>query len=313
MAEQPRIACVVVVGGANTDIVGRPDAPLIASDSNPGHATVSSGGVARNIAENLARLDVRVELVTAFGDDHNARALERECVDAGISVAHSVLAAGVPGSVYLAILDADGDLALALSDMRALDALDAEALDRREALLADADLIVADANLAEDALSNLADAAGERLLLAAVSVAKVTRLAAALQSGVACVVCNHAEAGALLAEGAADALPEAFDADQAARLLVELGARRAVVTQGASGAAYAGEGESGALAAPAVEIVNATGAGDAFTAGVALGILEGAALAECVRLGSAMAGLALASESTVSAAVGRATIRVGEV
>jgi pseudouridine kinase len=66
---------VVVVGGMNADVVDRSFEPLLARDSNPGRTSVSSGGVGRNIAENLVHLGVDVELITALGGDHNALAL----------------------------------------------------------------------------------------------------------------------------------------------------------------------------------------------------------------------------------------------
>jgi pseudouridine kinase len=83
---------VTVVGGANTDIVGHSKAALVAHDSNPGVVSVSSGGVARNIAENLARLRVRTSLVTAFGADTHGRELERACRALRIDTAASLVA-----------------------------------------------------------------------------------------------------------------------------------------------------------------------------------------------------------------------------
>ena len=77
---------IVVVGGANMDISGRPDAPLVAQDSNPGKVRLSPGGVARNIAHNLALLGEDVKLITAFGDDPHANQLAEGCRRLGIDV-----------------------------------------------------------------------------------------------------------------------------------------------------------------------------------------------------------------------------------
>ena len=60
---------VLVIGAANLDIKGIPEEPLLAGTSIPGQIRTSLGGVARNIAENLARLDVDTVLLTAVGDD----------------------------------------------------------------------------------------------------------------------------------------------------------------------------------------------------------------------------------------------------
>ena len=56
---------VVVIGGANLDLVGRPSHGLVAGTSNPGHIRVSPGGVGRNVAENLGRLGVPALLLSA--------------------------------------------------------------------------------------------------------------------------------------------------------------------------------------------------------------------------------------------------------
>jgi len=302
------------VGGANTDVAGFTAAPLVPRDSNPGHVHVSSGGVGRNIAENLARLTAdrhAVHLITAFGDDHNGRELARQCRAAGIRIEGSITAGGVPGSVYLAIMDERGDMALALNDMRALDAITPGALaapERRE-LLEGADLVVADTNVPAETLVWLAENLTAPLVLDAVSVAKAPR-AAAVVPKLRAVKGNGLEAGVLLGR-------EVRNRDQseaAARDLVARGAGSAFVTAGAFGVAWADARDSGRVPGPAVpSVTNATGAGDAFAAGIALAILEGMSTREAATLGSACAAITLDSESTVnpliSAAVAAARMK----
>lgn len=287
---------VVVVGGANTDIVGHSTAPLLARDSNPGAVRVSSGGVGRNIAENLARLGVQVDLVTALGDDANAAELALACRRAGIGIDAAVTVAGVPGSVYLAILDADGDMALAINDMRALDALTPEALADRAGTIRGANVVVADANVSAEALEWLATRSGVPLLLDPVSAAKAPR-AKGILGALTALKCNALEAAALLGG------PEPAEASQiedAAHRLVAAGVGTVYLTAGPRGTCYATTAEVGWVQAPEVEVRNATGAGDAFSAGVAAGMLEGFSARRCAMLGSVLAGLALASDSTVS-------------
>ena len=64
-----RLPYVVVVGGANVDLKAQSSEKAIAATSNPGHASLSAGGVGRNIAENLARLGTPTHLVAAIGVD----------------------------------------------------------------------------------------------------------------------------------------------------------------------------------------------------------------------------------------------------
>lgn len=306
MSPDSRIARVVVVGGANTDIVGRSVARLVDHDSNPGHVRISSGGVARNIAENLARMGVAVELVTALGGDHNASALARDCMDVGIGVSHAFIASELPGSLYLAVLDETGEMAVAMNDMRALDRLTPEALAAREAVFSSADVVVVDANPSADALEWVAAHAGAPLVLDPVSAAKAGR-ARGIVGRLAALKCNALEAGALLGDDEPQGPDELA---HAARRLVEMGARRVFLTAGPGGTHFASAEEGdGFVPAPHTIIANATGAGDAFTAGVAAGLAEGMAVAECAALGTVLAGLALASERTVSIDVSREAVR----
>ena len=293
----PSGARAVVVGGANTDIIGASSAALLASDSNPGHIRVSAGGVGRNIAENLARLGVRTALITAFGGDEAGRRLLEACADAGIDVTPSIIAADLPGAHYLAILDERRDMAVAVNDMRVLDLVTPEALaePERAAVLAEAALIVTDANLPAASLEWLATHATAPLVFEPVSVAKATR-AAGILSRLAAVTPNAAEAGALLGHEVAGL----GGALEAARELVGLGVGAAFVTCGEAGTAWADPTSSGTVRAPAVTVANASGAGDAFCAGVTWAILSGAGARAAARLGTALASIALADEDTVS-------------
>ncbi len=287
---------VVVVGGANTDIAGMAAGPLLARDSNPGHVRISAGGVGRNIAENLARLGTSVHLISAFGSDQNARDLARACEDVGIDVAGSLTVPECPGAVYLSIIDEHGDLALALSDMRALDHLTPAALEARRDLLDAADLVVADTNLHPETLAWLAENAGAPVMVDAVSVAKAARAGPVLPR-LHTLKASGLEAGAILGRE----VRNRDHAEEAARGLVSLGVTRAFVTSGAFGVAWADASGSGRMPAPSVEeVLNATGAGDAFAAGVAYATLEEWGTERAAAFGSACAAITLESEETVS-------------
>lgn len=291
-APRRRNGYVVVVGGANTDIAGFTERPLVERDSNPGHVRVSAGGVGRNIAENLARLGVPTSLVAAFGEGHDARALVEACRGAGVDVVE-VPAPGVPASRYLAILDDAGDLALAVNDMRATESLTPDALDAHAGLLSGAAAIVLDANLAAETLASLAERFGDvPLVLDSVSVPKVSR-ARSILGGLWAVKANLAEARALSGEDTAGPL-------DAARGCVRAGVARAFVTAGADGVVWVTPEGEGSFVPPPLDVVNATGAGDAFTAGLVYALLASYDARRAVRFASAMSRLALASEQTVS-------------
>ena len=108
---------VVVVGGVNLDIGGRPHGELVAADSNPGQVRMSLGGVGRNIAHNMALMGLDVRMLTAFGDDMNAQRIAASCGELGIDISQCLTVPGGATSTYLFITDGHGDMALAVSDM----------------------------------------------------------------------------------------------------------------------------------------------------------------------------------------------------
>ncbi len=290
-------ASAIVCGGSNVDVFGFSRDQVRMADSNPGDVRTGYGGVGRNIAENLARLGVAVSLVTAVGDDGDGRALLRACERAGIDTSLAVTAEDVPTSRYLAILDERHDLVVAVNDMRATEALTPDALAGALDRLAATDVVVLDTNLPEPALVAIARRAGDApLVLDTVSTPKAVR-ARGILAALHTLKTNRAEATALLGADA-DLEPAALvDA------LLEHGVRRVVVTLGAEGA-LAGEGaERVALPAPRVTVGNATGAGDAYTAGLAHAALDGAPLRGALGFATALASFAIESTSAVDPSV----------
>ena len=163
---------VVVVGGANIDVKARSTGRVTAATSNPGWASMTPGGVGRNIAENLARLGVRTFLVSAIGRDALGDSLLSRTVAAGVRceyVQRTELATGT----YTAVLDCDGELVVAVSDMAAVDALGPGTVNEARDIITTAGLLVLDGNLAMPALTHagdLAAAAQVRTILEPVSV-----------------------------------------------------------------------------------------------------------------------------------------------
>ena len=127
-APAPRIACI---GGAVFDRKYSAKNALVPATSNPVHGFRSHGGVARNVAENLARLDVAVSFVSIVGDDEAGRALMDALGELGVDTSHVAADQTRPTAEYIAILDPQNDLALGLADMDIFDLLVAGAAGAR--------------------------------------------------------------------------------------------------------------------------------------------------------------------------------------
>lgn len=290
-------ARVVVVGGANLDTIGFSTAAIVTHDSNPGHIRSNPGGVGRNIAENIARLGVSVELVTALGTDADSRHLAELTRAAGVGLDCAVSVPGLPCPRYLAINDERHELVVAVNDMRALDALTSERLaeEPRSRLLASADLIVVDANLPQATIEAIPTLTRAPLLLDPVSGAKVVRFAGVLAAAAA-IKPNGIEAAALLGYP----VESLEDAVVAARDLVARGVGAAFVTPAGCGIGWADAGDSGSFELPVTAVANSIGAGDSFVAGLAYATLAGMNTVEAARFAAACSAITLGSEDAVS-------------
>lgn len=296
---------IVCVGNAGLDRTFALPGPAQLGTSNPAQLRAGFGGVARNVAENLARLDVAVALVTQVGDDPGGRALRAACADLGIDVQGVLCSPIHPTSEYVAVVDGRGELVIGVAATAAIDALPVAMLgaafddDARTAwTFADCTLPVAVlAALLEDRR-----AGGPPLAVDAVSTARVARLPADLR-GIDLLFLNVDEAQALL--GTAE-----VDAGAAGRRLRERGAGAVVLTRGAQGIVVTDAEGSAEIAVPAAVPVDVTGAGDALVAGTLFGLLEGAPLRTAVRTGSLAAKLALESSSACARNLTRAALRI---
>jgi pseudouridine kinase len=287
---------VTVIGAANIDIIGRSTNSIILEDSNPGHIETAPGGVGRNIAENLARLGVNVKMVSALADDIFGKQILDISTMAGIDMGYCYKKAGAGSSVYLAILDNAGEMRLALSDMALLDGLPLEYLSQIGGVLKESRLIVLDACLREEAISYILEAhSGIPVFLDPVSVGKskhvkniigrfhtikVNRLEAEYLSGIK--VCSPSSA------------------IKACGYFINLGVKQVFLSDGERGVYYESPEGGGHFGSSRVVPVNATGAGDAFMAGIVYCYLNGYDIGFTTKFATGMARVALSSMETVN-------------
>ncbi len=151
---------ILCIGAANLDRKLRAAKPLVMGTSNPAGAVESFGGVARNIAENLARMGAAVSLITAVGNDSSGRALLAQLDTVGIDTRGALTLDDAASGTYTAVLDVDGQMAVALADMALYDRITPAFLALRRQQRATASLIVADLNLTHRRDSNAAAGRG---------------------------------------------------------------------------------------------------------------------------------------------------------
>jgi pseudouridine kinase len=294
---------VILIGGANTDIKAKSAGALARGSSMPGSVLLSSGGVARNIAHNLALLGVRASLISVVGKDTLGDALMAETEGAGVDVALTLCTDRPTGS-YIAILDSHGEMQLAVNAMEATAELTPSYLAKHEKTLKKAKFVVADCNLAEETLVWLARFA-EKLIVEPVSIAKAGKLRALDGTGLFAVTPNRKQTEALTA--ITIATPE--DARRAAMRLHARGIAHVVISLGRDGALASRDGVDAVHVAPirpkAGATLDVTGAGDAAAAGFIFGMLRGETLHGAAHLGQAAASITMESTATVSPQLSR--------
>lgn len=290
---------VLVLGAAGIDAVGRLESDLRPAASNPARIRRSYGGVARNVAENLARLGHPVRLITVLGEDHTGSELLEHTAACGVDVSAVLRTPAYPTGYYIGILDKSGKLLMAVDDMRALEVITPHYLHEHEALFQSASMVFVDANLPVKTLgaaTSLARRAKIPICADTASFTLAERLAKFLPKYYL-VTANSREAGVLT--GLSFEASDRTTAMEAARSLVNQGVRIALVTLAEYGVVYATSETTGHISAIRTRITDPTGAGDAMTAALLFALLNEIELDDAIRLGVSAASLTLRHPGSV--------------
>jgi pseudouridine kinase len=265
----PTAPRVIVAGGINVDLVVAPTEALVRGTSNPGAISIHAGGVARNIAEFLARLKVPVALVGRVGHEALSRWVVTATKTAGVDVGGVDEGEGTVG--FYVTIQEDGDLGTAISDLSATERITPDRLVSALSRYGHTgrncpEILILDCNLLPETLQAALSWANQRdvfVVVEPVSRHKARRLVG-LRGRVDVVTPNVAEERELRREAARG------------RSLPEI--RWWVVTRGADGAVLR-DGREGVpektYPGRTVRPVNTNGAGDAFVAGMVWAVLRG--------------------------------------
>lgn len=292
IAERNRIVCF---GGAVMDRKYHASKTIQAGTSNPTSSVRTFGGVARNVAENLARLEASTVMISAVGDDESGRQLLRHLQLLGVDVSHVSMNAGVNTAEYAALLEPDNSLAFGIADMGIFESLTIEKLNSDWPLLMSAAWVFADCNLPLETIRELINRSVTsrfKLAIDAVSAHKVLRLPADM-SGVDTLFLNITEAISYL-RAPSDTPPEHLIEELLAR-----GVNSVVMSLAEDGLWIADhQGIRHKKAIPA-KVVDVTGAGDSLVSGTLYSLLNGASIDAAVGIGCYLAKLTVETDGSV--------------
>ena len=291
---------IVVIGAAFVDIKGYPLDQYIPGGRNVGRVVQVHGGVGRNVVEDIANVELRPTFLSVVDDtgisDDVVRNLIRHKVDIRY-IARSPEGLGT----WLAVFDNDGDVIASISRRPDLSAIEKVLVEHGDEIFAAADSIVIEFDVEVPILKKVLDLAKKhgKAVYTVISNMAIAMKRRDLLQQTAVLVCNEQEAGMLFTEDYTGVSPDRMR-EILTRKVRQSGIPRIIVTMGEQGAAYADDkGESGVCPALRVDVVDTTGAGDAFFAGVAIGLTYGKTMGEPCRIGTRLAASVIASRENV--------------
>lgn len=286
---------ITVVGGANVDIIGLPYENLIMGDSNPGKTNISLGGVGRNIAENLARLNIDTRLITVIGSDTYGKHIIEEAMKVDLDMSDSLVLQDKDTSTYLCILNESGDMKLAISSMDIFNKLSIPFIESKKDVIENSKLCVIDTNIPDEVLKYMVENFKVDYFLDTVSTMKANKVKSII-GHFHTIKPNKIEAEIL----SGIEINSEKDLKRTSYYFLNKGVKRVFITLGERGVYYFdGEVEKHVFP-PKVNVKNATGAGDAFLAGIAYSYFNGFSVEEtlCFAIGASI--VTLEDENTIN-------------
>ncbi|MBQ8579505.1 MAG: carbohydrate kinase family protein [Oscillospiraceae bacterium] len=291
---------IVVIGAVFVDIKGYPEDVFIPTGRNVGRVEQIHGGVGRNVAEDIANVELRPTFVSLVDPSGAGADVMQKLKNHKVNTEYIRTVPGGMGT-WLAVFDNDGDVAASISRRPNLMPI-ADILDEKgDEIFASADSIVVEIDMDKEIIKRvfrLAQKHGKKVY------AVVANMSIALERrdfllSTDCFVCNQQEAGILFSDDYMD-----LDAAQLQAVIAEKVQQARIpsmiVTMGAKGAVYADvHGTNGFCPARKVNVKDTTGAGDAFCAGVAIGLTYGKDLAEACRIGAHLAASVIVTSESV--------------
>lgn len=286
---------MVVVGGANIDLAGYPTGALRLYDSNPGHITTAAGGAGRNIAENLVHLSTNVRLITAFGGDDRAQTLMETCRKAGIGIGDSIHVSNQSTGTYFAILNEQGDMQYAISDMAIFDQLTPDKLQNKASVIQHASAVVLDTNIPEKTIQWVCEHAKAPIFCDPVSTQKASKIKAHLQH-IHTIKPNRIEAETLTGIRITDRASLYATSDA----FLQAGIKQIFISLDKDGLFVADKKQRTIIPLNPTKVVNATGAGDAMMAAIVWAQMQGEDLETQAYCGLAAARMNVSFSGTVN-------------
>jgi pseudouridine kinase len=294
----PKSQKVVCIGGIAFNRKYSLSTTPVLGTSNPAISTKSYGGVIRNIAENMARMDVDVCLISIIGNDESGKELRSQIRNLGVDTSQISISNDKPTAEYIAIFDDKNELVMGIASMDILDQITPSLIEESWSSIRSSDWVILDCNLPKETIEKILEIkenANFMLAVDTVSVSKAKRLPSNL-SQIDILFTNKDEAISVL--GLDDNL-KTYKLDEITTQLRSTGAKGVVLTDGPNGHLVNIGNEAFTSPAISSNVKNVSGAGDAFVAGFISTIRSGSTVREASNMGAALSALTVESHLDV--------------
>ena len=291
---------IVVIGAVFVDIKGFPHDIYEPTGRNAGRVETVHGGVGRNVAEDIANVELRPKFVSIVDDTASGAEVLRKLQNHKVNTDY-VLTKPDGMGVWLAVFDNTGDLAGSISKRPNMDALQTLLDEKGDEIFRDADSIIVEIDMDKEIIKRVIRYAEkyDKKVYAVVSNMVIASERRDFFQSIDCFVCNVLEAGILFVDDFTQLEPEEL-AEEIYQRITKANIPSMVVTMGSRGAVYASrDGDRGYYPPESVAVRDTSGAGDAFCAGVAVGLTYGKTMRESVKIGTHLAASVIrVSENT---------------
>lgn len=291
---------ILVIGASFVDIKGFPDGSYIPTGRNAGRVEYIHGGVARNVVEDIANAELRPAFLSIVDDTPLGAAVLQKLKNHKVNTDYMLTLPDGMGT-WLAVFDKTGDVAGSISKRPNMLPLLGLLEEKGDEIFSKADSVVLEVDMDKVIVKKVFELVKRHGLKI---FALVSNMSIAIERRdflmeFDCFICNQQEAGMLFLDDYSGKTPAEMSEILSEKVMqAEIPAM--VVTMGDKGAVYADcQGNKGTCPARNVIVKDTTGAGDAFCAGVSIGLTYGKTLPEAIKINNILAASVITSSENV--------------
>ncbi len=291
---------ILVIGAAFVDIKGFPMDTYLPTGRNVGRVEYIHGGVSRNVVEDIANVELRPIYLSIVDDTPIGQDVRQKLMKHKVNVDYLLTRPNGMGT-WLAVFDNNGDVAGSISVRPDMTPILELLQDKGDEIFEKADSVILEVDLDKDIVKKILELADKHNIkkFAVVSNMSIAVERRDFMKRFDCFICNQKEASLLFLDDYAGKTPDEM-CEILSQKVIRANIPSMIVTMGDAGAVYADrEGDKGICPARNVIVKDTTGAGDAFCAGVAIGMTYGKTLQESVDMGSMLAASVITSSENV--------------